>query len=248
MPEFSDYIVYVDESGDHSLKSVNPEFPVFVLAFCVFKISDYVDNVTPKVQRFKFKHFGHDVVVLHEREIRKRIAPFEMLMNAEVREYFLEGLNEIFTSSPMTIFAAAIDKAKLAHKPSLDFNPYNFAMQFGLERIHEFLSAAGEQDRETMVVFEARGKKEDNDLELEFRRVCDGLNSFNRRMNFNCIIKNKLANSGGLQLADLIARPIGRKVIKPDQENRAFEIIEPKIAKNPTSGEEQWGFRVYRVP
>ena len=33
MPEFSDYIVYVDESGDHSLKSVNPEFPVFVNIF-----------------------------------------------------------------------------------------------------------------------------------------------------------------------------------------------------------------------
>jgi hypothetical protein len=29
----SDYIVYVDESGDHGLVSVDPEYPVFVLAF-----------------------------------------------------------------------------------------------------------------------------------------------------------------------------------------------------------------------
>ena len=90
-----------------------------------------------------------------------------------------------------------------------------------------------------------REEKEDAELELEFRRVCDGLNSLKQRMSFNCIIKNKLANSGGLQLADLIARPIGRKVIKPDQENRAFEIIETKLAKAPNSGEEKWGLRIF---
>ena len=33
---FSDYIVYVDESGDHSLESINPEYPLFVLSFCIF--------------------------------------------------------------------------------------------------------------------------------------------------------------------------------------------------------------------
>lgn len=29
---FSDYVVYVDESGDHSLASIDRDFPVFVLA------------------------------------------------------------------------------------------------------------------------------------------------------------------------------------------------------------------------
>ena len=33
---FSDYIVYVDESGDHGLK-IAPLYPIFVLAFCVFE-------------------------------------------------------------------------------------------------------------------------------------------------------------------------------------------------------------------
>ena len=31
---FGDHIVFVDESGDHSLTSINPDYPVFVLAFC----------------------------------------------------------------------------------------------------------------------------------------------------------------------------------------------------------------------
>ena len=33
---FSDYIVYVDESGDHSLINIDANYPVFVLAFGVF--------------------------------------------------------------------------------------------------------------------------------------------------------------------------------------------------------------------
>jgi len=244
MPKFSNYIVYVDESGDHSLQNVNPQYPVFVLAFCIFKIKDYTDIVTPKIQQFKFEHFGHDVVILHEREIRKREPPFEMLMNGEKRKDFMSGLNSIFVDSPMSIVAAAIDKQKLSVKTNAS-NLYNIAMRLGLERLHVLLEAEGQHDFETMVVFEARGKKEDAELELEFRRVCDGLNSLNLKLSFNCIIKSKLANSGGLQLADLIARPIGRKVINPAQENRAFEIIETKLAQDPDSKEKNWGLKLY---
>jgi len=40
MPNFSDYIIYVDESGDHGLERIDPEFPIFVLAFCIIRKSD----------------------------------------------------------------------------------------------------------------------------------------------------------------------------------------------------------------
>ena len=42
---FSEYIVYVDESGDHGLESVDPNYPIFVLVFCVFKKEDYVNRI-----------------------------------------------------------------------------------------------------------------------------------------------------------------------------------------------------------
>ena len=38
---FSDYVVYVDESGDHGLKSMDKTYPIFVLAFCVFNKQQY---------------------------------------------------------------------------------------------------------------------------------------------------------------------------------------------------------------
>ena len=81
MIDFSDYIVYVDESGDHSLTSIDSEYPVFVLTFCIFKKDTYINNIIPNFQKFKFKHFGHDIVILHENEIRRRKNQFRILHN-----------------------------------------------------------------------------------------------------------------------------------------------------------------------
>ena len=62
-----------------------------------------------------------------------------------------------------------------------------------------------------------------------FRRVCDGDNRSNCPFPFSIVIANKHANSEGLQIADLIARPIGLRVLRPDQPNRAWTILEPKL-------------------
>ena len=110
MPEFSDYIVYVDESGDHGLQSINPEYPMFVLAFCVFKVSDYTDLVTPRIQQFKFHQFGHDIVILHEHELRKYEGPFGFLMNRERRDEFMGELSSIVEDAPFRLIATAIRK------------------------------------------------------------------------------------------------------------------------------------------
>lgn len=68
---FSRYVVYVDESGDHGLERIDPNYPVFTLAFCIFNKNHYAQRVVPSIEAFKFKHFGHDLVVLHETDIRK---------------------------------------------------------------------------------------------------------------------------------------------------------------------------------
>nr|WP_206517617.1 DUF3800 domain-containing protein [Sphingobium algorifonticola] len=46
------------------------------------------------------------------------------------------------------------------------------------------------------------------------------------------IFTDKKANSGGLQLADLIARPIGIKRLRPEQVNRAYDIITTKFHRS----------------
>ena len=73
---FGDYIVFVDESGDHSLASINPDYPVFVLAFCIVSCAAYIEQITSAVRRLKMHTFGHDLVILHEHDLRKKTGPF----------------------------------------------------------------------------------------------------------------------------------------------------------------------------
>ena len=73
---FSNYIVYVDESGDHSMVSIDDSYPVFVLSLCIFSKNYYVNSVVTALEEFKFRSFGHDIVILHERDIRKETGQF----------------------------------------------------------------------------------------------------------------------------------------------------------------------------
>jgi hypothetical protein len=52
---------------------------MFVLALCLFRKDEYVHQVVPALQKLKFKHLGHDLVVLHEREMRKQEGKFKFL-------------------------------------------------------------------------------------------------------------------------------------------------------------------------
>ena len=175
--QYSDYIIYVDESGDHSLESINKDYPIFVLAFCIFEKEKYLQSAVKKLKDFKFKHFGHDMVVLHENEIRRDKGWFKNLNSKELKETFLNELTSITTH----------------------------------------------------IIVEQRGKKEDDELELEFRRICHRQNYQNINFAFEIIMANKMTNSAGLQLADLVARPIGLHVLKPQQENRVYKILKKKF-------------------
>lgn len=181
-PIFSDYIVYVDESGDHSLESIDPEYPVFVLSFCIFRKDVYAETITPAVRKLKFHTFGHDMAVLHEIDIRKKRGAFSRL---------------------------------------------------------------GKEDRLTYLVCEARGAREDAELELEFRRIRDGSNSFNKHLPFNLVIADKKTNSEGMQLADLTARPIGLSILRPGQKNRAMIVLEEKFCQDETGEKEGVGLKIF---
>ncbi|MDK9703282.1 MAG: DUF3800 domain-containing protein [Sulfuritalea sp.] len=224
----SDYIVFVDESGDHSLTAINPEWPLFVLSFCIFPVEAYVHQVTPAIRQLKFETFGHDLVILHEHDIRKKKGAFAQL-NKEAREVFLDRLTDIIAATDMTMIAVVIDKLRHKAKYSAPEHPYHLAMQFGLERVAHFLALRDQNDAETTVVCEARGAKEDAELELEFRRVCDGANRSKRPYPLHIVIADKKANSEGLQLADLTARPAGLSVLRPEQPNRAWDVLKAKL-------------------
>lgn len=242
---FSEYIVYVDEAGDHSLASIDTDFPVFVLAFCIFEKQQYINQTTPAVQQFKFNYFGHDMTILHEREIRKSIEPFNILQNSNIRQHFMADLSQLMHDAPFTLVASCIDKQKFIHRRGRNENPYHVAMQFGLERVFYFLQERQQVNQKTHIVFECRGKKEDNELELEFRRLLDQSQIKGMAETLDIIFADKKVNSTGLQLADMVARPIGRYIMDPQQSNRAYSIIETKFRKSPQGNIKGWGLKCY---
>lgn len=242
--QYSDFIIYVDESGDHSLESIDESYPVFVLSFCIFRKDGYANNVTPAIRQLKFATFGHDMVVLHESDIRRKRGAFSRL-SKEPREAFLNQLTDIIDASDFQLVAVVIDKYKLKNRYARPAHPYHLAFEFGLERIYRLLKDAGQDDALTYIVCEARGQKEDSELELEFRRICDGTNYWQKKLPFDLIMADKKTNSEGLQLADLTARPIGLSVLRPDQYNRASTVLEGKFYRDKAGNKQGIGLKVF---
>lgn len=242
MSEYSDYIVFADESGDHGLFSIDPQFPVFSLVFCVFEKTVYSEEIEPAFRRLKFKYFGHDAAILHEREIRKQEPPFAFLrQNVAIRDAFMADVNAIMSEARFHAYCAVIDKARHKARYVDPWNPYEIAMQFCMEKLSNRLVVDGQLGRLTHVLFEGRGREEDRQLELEFRRVAaNGKRWGWRAVDFGRtplepIFVPKAANLAGHQLSDLIARPLAMRALRPDQPNRAAELVADKI----------WSFKVF---
>lgn len=157
----------------------------------------------------------------------------------------MEGLNRLIEAADFTIIAAVIDEARLTDRYQRPGNPYEIALTFCMERAYAFLKERDEQQKVTHIVLEKRGKREDEQLELAFRRICDGENRWGPLNSLSIVFADKKTNSAGLQLADLTARPIGRHVINESQPNRAWDILAAKLRRNPLGKVEGWGLKSF---
>jgi len=143
----SSYVAYFDESGDHGLQKIDADFPVFVLCACVFKTRDYLRQDLGAFSRIKFKHFGHDAVIFHSRDIRKQIGSFQILQTAEKRSEFMNDIASYYRDSNFTLLAAGIDKNRHVAQYAHPVDPYSISLLFCLERLYGFLTDQGENDR-----------------------------------------------------------------------------------------------------
>ncbi len=236
--DFGDYLIFVDESGDHGLKSIDPEFPVFALVFVLIKKEDYVQTVVPAFQRLKCKYWGHDQIILHENDIRKEKGYFGLLRtNADLRKNFYNDLASMLEVMPFEYCASIIDKEKLKKRYPDPFSPYEISLLFCMERVFDMLLSRHQGGKRIHLIIEGRGVKEDRDLELEFHRIINNQSSWGcfdydfQRFSFEMVFTDKRSNSSGLQLADLLARPTALHFLRPQQKNRAWEIIVPKLKR-----------------
>ncbi len=239
------HIAYFDESGDHGLETIDPEFPAFVLCGCVYEISDYLNVEAPAFSAIKFAYFGHDAVVMHSRHIRKQLGPFKILQNTAVRTQFLGQISAFFAASKVTIIAAGIRKDRHKGQYVNPDDPYDIALLFCLERLYGYMLERGDQGNPVTCVFEQRGEMEDALLAKVFKDVCGGANRWNCKFPFEMVFANKQQNMPGLQIADLAAYPIARYVINPLAANPAYAVLVPRFRKSPNGKVIGWGLKVF---
>ena len=225
----SNYLVFVDESGDHYLNNYPKEFPMFVLAFVIISKDEYCDNLLPRFTRLKLKYFPDVSTIFHEREIRKAEKRFSFLTNADLRNSFQEDLSALMTDIDYKVTAVAINKEKTVNRSILTDDLYELGVKHGLAKIEDFLKSQNDFNY-TTVTFESRAysiesyRQEDDKLYKFFKETANE--------NFGIEIHIKSAGGLGLQFADLIARPIGIHVLRPEQQNRAWDIIKRKVCKD----------------
>jgi len=219
----SNYLVFVDEAGDHQLGKYPKDFPMFVLAFVIISKDEYCDRLLPRFTRLKLKYFPDVSTIFHERDIRLRKNRFNILMREDVRTAFLSDFSAFMQSLEYKIVAVAVNKDEETKRGNLTEDLYELGVKHGLSLIEEYLKAENDVNYTTLT-FEARGMKEDKALKTYFKKHARDI--------FGIEVHRKSAGGLGLQLADMIARPIGIHLLRPEQSNRSWDIISKKICKD----------------
>ena len=155
----------------------------------------------------------------------------------------MEELSELMQSLPYDLFVVGIRKTRLWERYACPDNPYQLALKFVMERL---VYCMEQRSQVTLpLIVEGRGKNEDNELKATFYDLTNhgtdyvAKERFQQRR-FPLEFHDKRENIVGIQLADLCAHPSARKILKPDQENRAYEIVKKHIC-----GGLGWGWKVF---
>ena len=230
----SDHLAFIDESGDAVMDPIDPQFPVLVLAICIFRRDVYEAQVVPRFRRLKRRYFGRDDVVFHERDIRQRRGVFTSIGSETRREQLMLDLTHALQESPFTVVAVAARKQSLRLSRTPDLDLYQECLRAGLFQAFEFLAQETAEPFPTNVIAESRGRRED-------RHLKEALDAFQRPAvadpasvpGFDLSFANKAAGHIGLEIADLVAYPIARHVLGRPQQRNPFNLIERKMHRGP---------------
>jgi hypothetical protein len=238
------HLLFLDESGTHDLRTVDPTWPVFVLLGLLVGETYYQKTLAPRVKALK-RSFGlAPDTVLHSRHIRRQEGPFAILRSSDVRERFYQGLNDIFTGARLRLYVIVVDKVRFQRRSLFPENPYDVSISQLLSVVCGPPGIPGpNRPRVSRIIAESRGKREDRELQHEYQQFRTlGLGNYgaatvqNRRAETvkrlfpeRVDFLRKFKVVAGLELADLAAYPIGRAFINDDWENPAYRVLATKI-------------------
>lgn len=232
--ESTKYYLFIDESGDHGLTTLNPSFPIFLLCGVLVSKNNY-DLLRNNMNEIKQEFWEDKKVIFHSRDIRKCEKEFSIFFDLKVKSHFYSKLNSCLKDNDYTLFASAINKDKYIKKfGRISNDVYELALSFIIERSVFFLDDIKTSGKSLDIIIEKRGKKEDSKLKEHFQKlIARGTGFVNpqrlKNINLQIFFEHKNRNINGLQLADLAAYPTARYAMDSKRANPAFEILKPKI-------------------
>lgn len=234
-------VMYLDESGDHSLDKIDPSYPVVVLGGVIIDRTYARTVVGPRVQQLKEDFFDRDDLVLHTADIVRAKDGFEALKDNALRDEFYTALNTMMRELEYKMIACVIKKADhLAKYGPNAADPYMYSLDILVER---FCREVGDLPDGGFICAEKRGHDLDQALDQAWakliRRGTDYISA--KKIDERVVdlgLKDKGLDIAGLQLADLVISPIGRAVMgKASHEDR--EIAKGKFRR---SGNQYMGY------
>ena len=227
-------ILFLDESGDHSLDVIDPQYPIFVLGGVILDKVYAEEQLESDLNKFKIKMFGRTDIILHTSDITRNRNGFERMKEHKFRLHFYEELNKLMLNLKYQVVACVIRKDNHAKQYGMGaIDPYMLALHILVER---FCFEVGNIEDGGIIIAEKRNPTLDHELELAWLnlkiRGTDYLAAKDIEKRIEDLrTKSKKKNIAGLQLADLVVSPIGRYVLgKPHKKD--WEIIEKKLRRN----------------
>lgn len=252
-----DYVMCIDENGSSSNltyvlkqmsndKELSEDDKYFTITGCIFTKEEYF-NSKKTIKDLKNKYWNNGMffdtklnrekaVCFHSREIRKH----DNCFNDSVINYneFMIDLSATMKNIQCKIISISINLYEYL-KNGYTHNVYNVAFDFLLERyIYETKNY-----KKGVIMLEARGKEEDNELLQHISKVINQTGTKKIKSNE---LKSKIdgvyfnpkwneeysATYVGLEIADLFSYPI-HKFVKRNNKDKAFLVLENKIAGYP---------------
>jgi hypothetical protein len=221
----SDYIVFVDESGTPVTHKPDPEFPIFSLQFVLVRKDTYAAQIEPEFRRFKLKHHGSYSVVLHGRKIDNKEDEFKFLRNRALYSRYVRELDELIGASEVRLYSAFFLHLEVAKLGTLKIHPYAYFMHELLNRIENEIAIPGVRTSCEVIVESRRGSDAEmleayGSYKAAFRTA---------QVEFELVLAEKSLNITGLQIADLVAKPIARYCLNPLQPVPEWPTVSTKV-------------------
>ncbi|MEK9137306.1 MAG: DUF3800 domain-containing protein [Bacteroidota bacterium] len=265
----SRYVIFLDECGGHS-RPVEGELQAFCLCAIAVEERVYEEIFVPRWEGLKARFLLYrDSVsglvrgksaVTHEPGLRPDKLRYRLRHIPNGVALFEKELSEFIEQVPFDVVAAVVLKREhfqqYGNNPIDAFLPssiYSVCLDFIMERSVHFLSHKG-NGAYGRIVAESREKREDAILQYEFVRLqLEGTQYisgswFRQQLSPTIEFRVKADNVAGLQLVDVLARPIAEKALSPGMPSVRWQAIKIKFYDGCQDRPESYGLKVFPVP